>query len=189
MKRHWWSASTWTVMVVVLMCILGIAVAQETGEGLVQVTTTEEGTEYLVSNEGRALYTLVDPSIVGEADAAQEPVTEGVREAALSCTDGCLDAWPALTSEGTVTTGPGVDGDMLYTASVDGRNQVVYNGWPLYTFARDTAAGDVAGQGVEGAGGTWYVVMPDGTLIQEWGVIQEDGDEEGGDGSEGGNGG
>ena len=35
--------------------------------------------------------------------------------------------------------------------------------WPLYYFAGDTAPGETNGQGV---GGVWWVVAPDGTLIE-----------------------
>ena len=36
------------------------------------------------------------------------------------------------------------------------------DGWPLYTFARDAAPGDVNGQNVQG---TWFVVSPQGAKI------------------------
>ncbi|MGO4594489.1 hypothetical protein AB4Z18_11780 [Leifsonia sp. 2TAF2] len=45
---------------------------------------------------------------------------------------------------------------------VDGKKQVTLNGLPLYTFAEDTSAGDVTGQGFAGI---WWVVEPDGTKI------------------------
>jgi predicted lipoprotein with Yx(FWY)xxD motif len=35
--------------------------------------------------------------------------------------------------------------------------------WPLYTFSGDAAAGDTNGQG---QGDVWFVVAPDGTLIE-----------------------
>ena len=39
----------------------------------------------------------------------------------------------------------------------DGREQVTYNGLPLYYFANDKAPGDTKGQGV---GGVWFVAAP-----------------------------
>jgi predicted lipoprotein with Yx(FWY)xxD motif len=44
----------------------------------------------------------------------------------------------------------------------DGTKQVTLNGHPLYTYSGDSAAGDVAGQGV---GGGWWVVGPDGAKM------------------------
>ncbi len=40
--------------------------------------------------------------------------------------------------------------------------QTTYNGWPLYYFAEDAAAGDVNGQGV---GDKWYVIDAEGNGI------------------------
>ena len=38
-------------------------------------------------------------------------------------------------------------------------------GWPLYTFVKDKAPGDVAGEGVKTFGGTWYAVSPSGKPV------------------------
>ncbi len=45
----------------------------------------------------------------------------------------------------------------------DGSVQVTYGGWPLYFFAGDEAPGDINGQGVNDV---WFVVAPDGTMIE-----------------------
>ena len=44
----------------------------------------------------------------------------------------------------------------------DGTTQVTYNGWPLYYFVGDAAAGDVAGQNVNEI---WFVLAPDGEYV------------------------
>jgi hypothetical protein len=41
----------------------------------------------------------------------------------------------------------------------DGSVQVTYNGWPLYTYSQDLAAGDTNGQAYKSL---WYAVTPDG---------------------------
>ncbi len=46
------------------------------------------------------------------------------------------------------------------TRADDGKQQVTYNGIPLYYFATDTNAGDVNGQGVKGV---WFLVAPGST--------------------------
>ncbi|HYF11044.1 MAG TPA: hypothetical protein VEC09_01965, partial [Actinomycetota bacterium] len=38
------------------------------------------------------------------------------------------------------------------------------DGWPLYSFSGDEAAGDTNGQGLNEV---WYVVAPDGTHITD----------------------
>jgi predicted lipoprotein with Yx(FWY)xxD motif len=81
-----------------------------------------------------------------------------------NCTGSCLSNWPPLLTQGKPTLGPGVDGSLIGSAKLaDGNLIVTYNHMPLYYFAKDTKPGDVLGQGV---GGFWYVVSPDGKLVQ-----------------------
>ena len=40
--------------------------------------------------------------------------------------------------------------------------QITINGMPIYTYAEDSAAGDVNGQGVSGV---WWAIAPDGSMI------------------------
>jgi hypothetical protein len=44
----------------------------------------------------------------------------------------------------------------------DGTQQLTLNGWPLYRFAKDTAPGDVNGEGVDG---TWRAIGTDGKPV------------------------
>jgi len=82
-----------------------------------------------------------------------------------TCYDDCATAWPPLLVDDATAAaaGEGLDASKLTTVErTDGGLQVVYNGWPLYFFASDTAAGDVTGQGV---GEKWFVVGPDGAAV------------------------
>ncbi|HTX93208.1 MAG TPA: hypothetical protein VMC09_18480 [Anaerolineales bacterium] len=77
-----------------------------------------------------------------------------------NCSGGCATAWPPLLTNGAPTAGTGVTASMLGTTTrADGTTQVTYNGWPLYYFANDKAAGDTKGEGV---GSVWYVMTPAG---------------------------
>jgi predicted lipoprotein with Yx(FWY)xxD motif len=81
-----------------------------------------------------------------------------------SCYHDCAATWPALTVEGPVTAGEGLEADWLATAERrDGTTQVTYKGMPLYYYAGDTQPGDTNGQGI---GGVWFPVTPDGRLIR-----------------------
>ena len=76
------------------------------------------------------------------------------------CTGGCTSAWPPLeATAGTPTAGSGVTGTLDTALRPDGRQQVTYDGMPLYTFSGDTKPGDMNGQGVQGA---WFALTPDG---------------------------
>jgi predicted lipoprotein with Yx(FWY)xxD motif len=77
-----------------------------------------------------------------------------------NCSGGCASAWPPLLTTGAPTAGTGVTASLLGTTTrADGTTQVTYNGWPLYYYASDAAAGDTTGEGV---GSVWYVITPAG---------------------------
>lgn len=88
--------------------------------------------------------------------------TQGSGES--SCTGECLTNWPPLTTEGDAPAVKGVTGEVGTIETADGSTQVTLNGWPLYYFAGDAAAGDVNGQGV---GGIWWVLSPAGERMAE----------------------
>jgi predicted lipoprotein with Yx(FWY)xxD motif len=79
----------------------------------------------------------------------------------VTCTAGCLAVWPPLLLPSDVSKpvgGNGVTGSLSTIANPDGKGtQVMYNGWPLYYFAKDKAPGDTTGQNV---GAKWFVVQP-----------------------------
>ncbi|MBA8989404.1 putative lipoprotein with Yx(FWY)xxD motif [Curtobacterium pusillum] len=77
-----------------------------------------------------------------------------------TCTGGCAAAWPAIESDTAKPAVSGVTGTVGTITGVDGKLQVTVDGRPIYTYAADSKAGDVTGQGV---GGVWYAVSPDGT--------------------------
>ena len=78
-----------------------------------------------------------------------------------TCYGICATYWPPLLTNGMPVAGAGVTDSMLGTTTrTDGSVQVTYNGWPLYHFSKDKAAGDTMGEGVQS---TWYVMNPDGT--------------------------
>jgi len=75
-----------------------------------------------------------------------------------ACTGGCASIWPAVTVTGTPTA-TGVTGKVGTITRADGTKQITLGGHPLYMYAGDSKAGDVAGQGVMGI---WWVVSPSG---------------------------
>ena len=75
----------------------------------------------------------------------------------LACSADCAQAWPPLLSNsGTATSTPSLPGALSVLKDANG-NQVEYSGYLLYTFVKDTAPGQVTGQGV---GKVWYVATP-----------------------------
>ena len=127
----------------------GTAAVPVTGAATVNVAEVGTFGEALVDGEGRTLYLFTNDT--------QNSGTS-------SCTGDCLVRWPPLFTDGEPVAGTGVDAAMLGTITLpDGTTQVTYNGWPLYYFQDDTAAGDALGQGV---GGVWFLVSPTGEMIE-----------------------
>jgi predicted lipoprotein with Yx(FWY)xxD motif len=86
--------------------------------------------------------------------------------ASSSCGGDCAAAWPPVLSQGDPAAQGDVMADMLGTIDRgDGTLQVTYTGWPLYYFVKDTEAGQTNGQGVNGFGGGWYLLGPEGREI------------------------
>ncbi|GHD88075.1 SCO0930 family lipoprotein [Streptomyces naganishii] len=76
-----------------------------------------------------------------------------------NCDGDCAKTWPPVPAN-DATAGAGVDKALLGEVTrSDGTKQLTIAGWPAYRYAKDTKAGDTAGQGV---GGKWYALAPNG---------------------------
>jgi predicted lipoprotein with Yx(FWY)xxD motif len=75
-----------------------------------------------------------------------------------TCSGSCAKTWPPLL---LLSGSPGSDtrlsGTLTFLNSANGR-QVVYNGYPLYTYSGDSKPGDANGNGY---GGIWFVATSD----------------------------
>ncbi len=103
----------------------------------VQERKTDSGMMVLADAKGMTLYTF-DKDMKGTS----------------MCTEKCAQNWPALAA--------GADakpmGDWTIVDRPDGTKQWAYKGKPLYTFVKDTKAGDAMGNGA--GNGAWHAAMP-----------------------------
>jgi predicted lipoprotein with Yx(FWY)xxD motif len=77
-----------------------------------------------------------------------------------ACTGGCAQFWPPLLFSGSGTPSAGsatLPGTLSVVTTANGA-QVAYQGHLLYTFQKDTAAGQTNGQGFNGL---WFVATTD----------------------------
>ncbi|HEU4756207.1 MAG TPA: hypothetical protein VFS72_06065 [Agromyces sp.] len=118
-----------------------------TGSEALLTTADSDLGEIVVDGEGMTVYMFDNDTQGGDAS---------------TCEGQCAANWPAVTTESDDPAVEGVTGDVGTITGVDGETQVTLNGWPLYYFAGDSAAGDVNGQGVNGV---WWVLTPDGEKI------------------------
>jgi predicted lipoprotein with Yx(FWY)xxD motif len=84
-----------------------------------------------------------------------------------TCSAQCLQFWPLVPAPAGAGVPPvkGVSAALATTTATNGASMVTAGGWPLYTFVKDTAPGQVAGEGVKTFGGTWYAVSPTGAPV------------------------
>lgn len=103
----------------------------------------------LVNSSGMALY-----------------FTDQDHGATVACTGGCISVWrPALVNGTSVPSGS-VAGVTLVKRSDDGKEQLAYQGKPLYEFTADGMAGQVTGNGARDSFGgtafTWHAAVVGG---------------------------
>ena len=110
--------------------------AVATGPASISLASSSIG-DVVVGQGGMSVYLFVP-------DGAKTP----------TCVDACLDRWPIVAEVAEV--GDGLDASLLgHVTHPNGTEQATYNGWPLYYFGGDTAAGDTNGQGV---GDVWFTL-------------------------------
>jgi|SRR5215203_863082 len=119
--------------------------AQKASGETVHTGDTEYG-DVLVDASGRTLYLF----------AADSPGRS-------TCTDSCLQYWPAAKASGTISHSSDVTAELGTFTRDDGTAQLTVNGWPAYTYAADSGPGQATGQGTNLSGGLWWVISPDGT--------------------------
>lgn len=84
-----------------------------------------------------------------------------------NCSGGCLALWPAVIAGAGTPKVDGVTGAVGKITRDDGTMQLTIDGMPVYTYAQDSKAGDVTGEGV---GNIWYAVSPNGDVIKGTGT-------------------
>jgi predicted lipoprotein with Yx(FWY)xxD motif len=160
-----------TAMALGLFGLLGLAACGDDDDDSATETTTTETTEVADTTtsteapaEGASTVATADTdlgTILVDGEGMTLYLFMPDAQGASQCVDSCASTWPPLA--GPATAGDGVDEALISTAErPDGSAQVTYNGWPLYRFASDAAAGDTNGQGV---GDIWYVVDASGNAI------------------------
>jgi predicted lipoprotein with Yx(FWY)xxD motif len=139
--------------------LIALAVAACGGGGATAATKTSSGASatvgvansslgsILVNSTGRTLYLF-------KADVG----------AKSACSGACATAWPPLITSGKPTAGAGLAASKLETITrSDGKQQVTYNGHPLYLFIKDGKPGQTTGQGITAFGAAWFALAPSGT--------------------------
>jgi predicted lipoprotein with Yx(FWY)xxD motif len=127
----------------------GSDAAQQAHPGKIATGTTSLG-RVLVDPHDRTLY----------AFAADSPHHS-------ACTGSCLSYWPPVSgADSAALAHSGVTAKLGVLKRSDGSTQLTANGFPMYTYAGDTAVGQTNGQGKNLSGGLWWVVAPTGAWVK-----------------------
>jgi predicted lipoprotein with Yx(FWY)xxD motif len=147
-----------TTIVAVLVGALALAaIAAASSNTTVTTHKTSHG-KVLSNSKGFSLYQFAKDTQGGKGKSPK-----------ITCYGKCATAWPPLLVKkgAKVVAAGGVNQKLLGTAKRrDGSLQVTYNGWPLYTYAGDSKAGQTTGQGVNQFGAAWYLLKTNGQLIK-----------------------
>jgi predicted lipoprotein with Yx(FWY)xxD motif len=127
---------------------LGAGTALAGSTATVGTASTSLGT-VLVASNGRTLYML----------------SGGTTSKPLCTSSACLKFWPPLWSATKPTVSGSAKSSLVNWFKRSGKWQVTYDGHPLYTFAGDTKAGQVTGEGVKDGSATWWAVSPSGAAM------------------------
>src|SRR5215468_10888008 len=130
------------IPLMILLLITSVYVSAQNAKNTLAATTTTSGIPALVGPNGHTLYILTKDD-----------------EGKSTCYDTCAKIWPPLVVDGNtqLTATDGVPGKLGMTTRTDGSRQATYDGWPLYYFQADAAAGDTKGQGMDDI---WFAASP-----------------------------
>jgi predicted lipoprotein with Yx(FWY)xxD motif len=145
---------------VTVLLALAVALAVTSHPARSAVTTTAKVSTkklpklgvVLVDGRGRTLYMFVPD-----------------KRTKVTCVHACAVIWPPMKiAKGQKASVAGQAKASLIgsDANPSGGRVVTYNGWPLYTYITDTAAGTAKGQALNLNGGLWYVLSPAGKVIR-----------------------
>jgi predicted lipoprotein with Yx(FWY)xxD motif len=119
-----------------LVAALSLALASAAFAAPAKTGTTAKGAT-LTDAKGMTLYTF-DKDSGGKS----------------ACNGPCATNWPVLKAEASDKA----EGSYTIITRDDGSKQWAYKGKPLYTFAKDTKAGDITGDGF--LNGAWHLAQP-----------------------------
>jgi predicted lipoprotein with Yx(FWY)xxD motif len=152
--RSRWLPATIVVGLALIAYVLIHPVSGSASRGATQPTVSTSSTgvgRVLVDSRGRTLYLF-----------------EKDRNGRSACAGQCATFWPPLITAGKPRVGAGVRASLIGTTKrADGRMQVTYNHHPLYTFVKDTKAGQTNGENVSAFGAEWYALSSAGAKVEK----------------------
>jgi hypothetical protein len=130
---------------------------------VLSIAETEAHGRYLVGPDGRPVYAFVTEDVRGGNEIT--PI--------VACIERCLEDWPLVTLDAPdFLVAEGVDPVLAEPLEWEGDLVLVYDSRAMFYFHRDVPGQAPQGQALHEWGGWWYLVRPDGELI-ETGIAPE----------------
>jgi predicted lipoprotein with Yx(FWY)xxD motif len=83
-----------------------------------------------------------------------------------ACSGSCATYWPPVPGSDASNAASGVTAHLGSIKRADGSRQLTVDGYPMYTYAGDSAPGQATGQGKDLSGGLWWVVAANGAWVK-----------------------
>jgi predicted lipoprotein with Yx(FWY)xxD motif len=146
--------------VLAALAALGIAFVGVTSSGArSRHSMTTEVHEKNVSGVGTVLVNSAGRTLYVFSKDKREKVT---------CSSSCEAYWQQYVASGSIVAGSGVKKSLLGKIKApNGKEQVTYNRWPLYTYVGDSKSGVATGEGINSFGGIWHAIHPSGSVAMK----------------------
>jgi predicted lipoprotein with Yx(FWY)xxD motif len=135
-----------------VLALLAAAVASASGGAGVGTHHTQHG-KVLANSKGYSLYMFAKDKKGGKS----------------TCYGQCAKVWPPLLTNGrpNALKGTKLNPRLLGTTKrSNGKREVTYNGYPLYTYVPDSKPGNTNGEGYVQFGAAWFLIRANGNLVK-----------------------
>jgi predicted lipoprotein with Yx(FWY)xxD motif len=117
------------------------------------------------TSAGAPLVKTVEGKLLVNAKGLAQYIFTPDKKNMSTCYGECAKFWPpTIVPMGTTVpkTMKGIPGTFGVTMRKDGKQQLTYDGLPLYSFIKDKDSGDLYGEGLLASGGYWWAVVVKG---------------------------